>query len=89
MPDIIKFQEFLRNNRKPFEGDEVSYKEDLENIKYFSRKAVDLDVATVKSESNALTQRFLNYKKTLSNVQFQIDDLSQQRLTKSRATGFI
>ena len=77
-PNIIKFQEFLRNNRKPFEGDEVSYKEDLENIKYFSRKAVDLDVATVKSESNALTQRFLDYKKTLSNVQFQIDDLSQQ-----------
>ena len=77
-PNIIKFQEFLRNNRKPFEGDEVSYKEDLENIKYFSRKAVDLDVATVKSESNALTQRFSNYKKTLSNVQFQIDDLSQQ-----------
>ena len=72
--EALKLTEFLKSNRRrdPI-MDELSYDNDISRKKYFSRQAVDQEIADIKNQSEALGKRYQSYLKEKNRIEGAID----------------
>ena len=72
--EALKLTEFLKANRRrdPI-MDELSYDNDISRKKYFSRQAVDQEIADIKNQSEALGKRYQSYLKEKNRIEGAID----------------